>query len=47
VAGIDGDPGTVIGLSMPVLRRMLAEVGVTITDLWRQPVAASGRDAGG
>jgi septum formation protein len=34
VEGIEGDPGTVIGLSMPLLRRMLAELGVRITDLW-------------
>jgi septum formation protein len=37
VEGIDGDPGNVIGLSMPLLRRMLADLGVAITDLWRQP----------
>jgi septum formation protein len=35
VEGIDGDPSNVLGLSMPLLRRMLAEVGVPITDLWR------------
>jgi septum formation protein len=35
VEGIDGDPGTVIGLSLPLLRRMLAELGIGITDLWR------------
>jgi septum formation protein len=35
VEGIDGDPGNVIGLSLPLLRRMLAELGVAITDLWR------------
>jgi nucleoside triphosphate pyrophosphatase len=35
VDGIDGDPGTVIGLSLPLVRRMLAELGVAITDLWR------------
>ncbi len=35
VDGIDGDPGTVIGLSLPLLRRMLAELGVALTDLWR------------
>jgi septum formation protein len=35
VDGIDGDPGTVIGLSLPLLRRMLAELGVAITDLWQ------------
>ncbi|MFF4221972.1 Maf family protein [Streptomyces abikoensis] len=34
VEGIDGDPGNVIGLSLPLLRRLLAELGVGITDLW-------------
>jgi septum formation protein len=34
VDGIDGDPGNVIGLSLPLLRRMLAAVGIAITDLW-------------
>ena len=33
--GIDGDAGNVIGLSLPVLRRMLAGIGLSITDLWR------------
>jgi septum formation protein len=37
VEGIDGDPGTVMGLSLPLLRRMLAGIGVAITDLWREP----------
>jgi len=37
VAGIDGDPGNVIGLCLPLLRRMLADLGVAITDLWRRP----------
>jgi len=32
--GIDGDPGNVIGLSLPLLRDLLAELDVTITDLW-------------
>jgi septum formation protein len=35
VDGIDGDPSNVIGLSLPLLRRLLAEVGVSITELWR------------
>jgi septum formation protein len=35
VDGIDGDPGNVIGLSLPLLRRMLAELGLAITELWR------------
>src|ERR1022692_4012550 len=36
IEGIDGDPGNVIGPSLPLLRRMLGDVGVAITDLWRQ-----------
>lgn len=31
---IEGDHGTVLGLSMPLLRRLLAEVGTPITELW-------------
>jgi septum formation protein len=38
VEGIDGDPGNVIGLSLPLLRRLLADLGLAITDLWRAPV---------
>jgi septum formation protein len=34
--GIDGDPGNVMGLSLPLLRRMLAGLGIAITDLWRK-----------
>lgn len=34
VDGIDGDPGNVIGLSLPLLRRLLARLDVRITDLW-------------
>ncbi|WP_441245789.1 Maf family protein [Kitasatospora sp. McL0602] len=34
VDGIDGDPGNVIGLSLPLLRRLLADLGIRITDLW-------------
>jgi septum formation protein len=35
VEGITGDPSNVIGLSLPLLRRMLADLGLAITDLWR------------
>jgi septum formation protein len=35
IDGIDGDPGNVMGLSLPLLRRMLAGLGIVITDLWR------------
>ena len=34
VDGIDGDPGTVIGLSLPLLRRLLAELGTDLHELW-------------
>lgn len=35
VESIDGGHGNVLGLSMPLLRALLAEHGVAITDLWR------------
>jgi septum formation protein len=35
VDGIDGVPFNVLGLSLPLLRRLLSEVGVAFTDLWR------------
>jgi septum formation protein len=38
VEGVDGDPGNVIGLSLPLLRRMLADLGLAITGLWRASV---------
>lgn len=34
IDGIDGDHGNVIGLSLPMLRQLLADLGVRITDLW-------------
>lgn len=34
IEGIDGDPSNVIGLSLPLLRRMLATAGLSIADLW-------------
>lgn len=34
IDGIDGDPGNVIGLSLPLLRRLLADLDVAITRLW-------------
>jgi septum formation protein len=35
IDGIDGDPSNVIGLSLPLLRHLLVELGIAITDLWR------------
>jgi septum formation protein len=34
VDGIDGDPGTVLGLSLPVLRSLLGQAGVDVPTLW-------------
>ncbi len=34
VESIGGDPSNVIGLSLPLLRHMLAELGLSVTDLW-------------
>jgi len=41
VEGIDGDPGTVVGVSLPLLRRLLAEVGITVAEMW--PAALTSR----
>ena len=35
VEGVDGDPHTVVGLSLPLLRRLMVEVGVAWPSLWR------------
>ena len=37
VSSIEGDHGTVVGLSMPLLRTLLAKHGIGVTDLWRHP----------
>jgi septum formation protein len=34
VDGIDGDHGTVLGISLPLLRRLLAELGFSVPELW-------------
>lgn len=34
VEGIDGDPSNVIGISLPLLRRLLGGVGVSPVELW-------------
>lgn len=35
VDGIDGDHGNVLGISLPLLRRLFADLGVPVTRLWR------------
>jgi septum formation protein len=39
VDGIDGDPSNVIGISLPLVRRLLAGVGIQVTDLWEPTVS--------
>ncbi|ALE72288.1 septum formation inhibitor Maf [Pseudonocardia sp. EC080610-09] len=34
VEGIDGDPSNVIGISLPLVRRLLGGIGVSVVDLW-------------
>jgi septum formation protein len=34
IDGVDGDPGNVIGLSLPLFRSLLAELDLQVTDLW-------------
>jgi septum formation protein len=34
VDGIDGDHGNVLGISLPLLRRLLADIGIPLTRLW-------------
>lgn len=38
VDGVDGDHTNVVGLSLPLMRRLLAELGRSVTELW-EPVA--------
>jgi len=37
VDGVEGDHSNVIGLSLPLVRRLLADLGHSITDLWAAP----------
>ena len=34
VDGVDGDPSNVIGISLPLVRTLLADLGVAVTALW-------------
>lgn len=35
VEGIDGDPSSVIGISLPLTRQLLSKVGISVVDLWK------------
>lgn len=36
VEGIDGDPSSVIGISLPLTRRLLLEVDLSVVELWNR-----------
>lgn len=41
ISRIEGDPSTVVGLSLPLLRRLVRELGVSWTELWTRGGAVS------
>ena len=41
VDGIEGDPSNVIGLSLPLLRRLVLELGIEWTSLWNRSITSS------
>lgn len=41
VESLVGDPSNVVGLSLPLLRKLLREVGVSVPDLWREHPAGA------
>lgn len=42
VERIEGDHGTVIGVSLPALRRLLGELGTSVAAAWSTPLTSSG-----
>lgn len=34
VEGVDGDPSSVIGISLPLTRKLLAQAGISVVSLW-------------
>ena len=36
IDGIEGDPSNVLGLSLPLFRRMLSDLDIRVIDLWRR-----------
>lgn len=39
VDGVEGDPSSVIGIGLPLVRRLLAEVGISVARLWAENAA--------
>jgi len=36
ITGIEGGPSNVVGMSLPLVGRLLTEVGVMVTGLWKR-----------
>jgi septum formation protein len=41
VDGLEGDHSSVIGISLPLTRRLLLDIGISVVDLWRRPGKAT------
>jgi septum formation protein len=41
IDGVEGDPSAVIGISLPLMRRLLSHAGLSISDLWHANPATS------
>lgn len=39
---LEGDPSSVIGIGLPLVRRLLGEVGVSVADLWSTSAKSTG-----
>lgn len=42
IEGVRGDPHSVVGLSLPLLRQLLHRVGLSVPQLWNTPSSLSG-----
>lgn len=36
IEGVDGDPWSVLGISLPLTRKLLAGLGISVVDLWQR-----------
>ncbi|SDO91603.1 septum formation protein [Actinopolyspora xinjiangensis] len=46
ITGVDGDPASVLGISLSLTRSLLSEVGVSVVSLWNHPDAVHDRAGG-
>ncbi|MBT0566875.1 nucleoside triphosphate pyrophosphatase [Williamsia sp. CHRR-6] len=42
IDGVDGDPSAVVGIGLPLVRRLFADLDVSVADLWRTARATPG-----